>query len=95
MMPTNGQPNMPPVPTEGKPQRRQEPRRSAQLLHPEAESLAYGYSDLLLELDAARAKIGDLQRQLENERRYRIYWQNFVRQVAEAGTRMLQDSYDG
>ena len=95
-MPTNGQPNMPPVPTEGKPpaQRRQEPRRSP-LLHPEAESLAYGYSDLLLELDAARAKIGDLQRQLENERRYRIYWLNFVRQVAETGTRMLQNSYDG
>ena len=87
-MPTNGQPQ-PPVPRNPQPERPQRPP-PRQVLHPEAESLAYGYSDLLLELDAARAKIGDLQRQLENERRYRIYWQNFVRQVVEAGTRMLQ-----
>jgi hypothetical protein len=64
-------------------------------MHPEAESLAFGYSDLLIELDAARAKIGALQRELDAERRYRIYWQGFVRQVVEAGTRMLQGSDDG
>ena len=93
-MPTNGQPQ-PPVPRNPQVER-ERPQRPPprQILHPEAESLAYGYSDLLLELDAARAKIGELQRQLETERRYRIYWQNFVRQVVEAGTRMLQSGND-
>lgn len=87
-MPTNGQPQ-PPVPRPAQPIR-QAPTTNRVQLHPEAENLAYGYSDLLVELDHARAKISDLQRQLDTERRYRIYWQNFVRQVVEAGTRMLQ-----
>lgn len=91
-MPTNGHPPMPQPPVPQRPQPQRPPPR--QILHPEAESLAYGYSDLLLELDAARAKISELQRQLENERRYRIYWQNFVRQVVEAGSRMLQGGDD-
>ena len=51
-MPTNGQPQ-PPAPRPPQPVRPQ-PRHS---LHPEAENLAYGYSDLLMELDNARAKI--------------------------------------
>ena len=88
-MPTNGHPPQPPVPRNPQPERPQRPP-PRQILHPEAESLAYGYSDLLLELDAARAKIGQLQRELETERRYRIYWQTFVRQVGEAAMRMLQ-----
>jgi predicted Zn-dependent protease len=74
---------------------RNQPRASAPVsprvvLHPEAETLAYGYSDLLMELDHARARISELQRKLEDERRERLYWKNFVRQVSEAGTRMLQ-----
>jgi hypothetical protein len=44
-----------------------------------------------MELDQARAKISKLQRELEEERRERLYWKNFVRQVAEAGMRMLQE----
>ncbi len=44
-----------------------------------------------MELDHARAKISKLQRELEEERRERLYWKNFVRQVAEAGMRMLQE----
>ena len=86
-MPTNGQPATPAVP---RPQPVRPPAPNRVLLHPEAENLAYGYSDLLMELDQARAKISDLQRQLETERRYRIYWQTFVRQVGEAAMRMLQ-----
>jgi len=87
-MPSNGQPQ-PPVPRP-QPQPSRPPQPPSRHLHPEAEVLANGYSDLLIELDAARAKIGQLQRELETERRYRIYWQNFVRQVGEAAMRMLQ-----
>ena len=96
-MPTNGQP-VPPAPRP--PQRavqsheNKAPTTHRVLLHPEAETLAYGYSDLLMELDHARAKISELQRKLEDERRERLYWKNFVRQVAEAGTRMLQGGDD-
>lgn len=91
-MPSNGNPApQPPVPQ--RPQRPQQQPSSR--LHPEAESLAFGYSGLLVELDQARAKIGELQRQLEDERRYRIYWQGFVRQVGEAAMRMLQGGDDG
>jgi hypothetical protein len=90
-MSTNGQPNPPAVPRPKAPHDERGQRRTAPLLHPEAETLAYGYSDLLMELDAARAKIGDLQRQLEAERRHRIYWQAFVRQIIEAGTRMMRE----
>lgn len=93
-MPTNGQP-VPPAPRP--PQRAVQshetkaPTAHRVSLHPEAENLAYGYSDLLMELDQARAKISSLRRELEEERRERLYWKNFVRQVAEAGMRMLQD----
>ena len=86
MPPTNGQPQ-PPVPRPAQPIR-QAPTTNRVQLHPEAENLAYGYSDLLVELDQARAKIGNLQRQLEAERRYRIYWQNFV--AASHGNGPLQ-----
>lgn len=64
-------------------------RSQRSLLHPEAETLAYGYSDLLMELDNARAKISRLQRELEEERRERLYWKNFVRQVRERAAAML------
>jgi hypothetical protein len=93
-MPTNGQPQ-PPVPRP--PQRVQSPEGPPAprvLLHPEAETLAYGYSDLLMELDQARAKISHLQRQLDEERRERLYWKNFVRQVRERAAAML-DGEDG
>lgn len=85
MPPTNGQPQ-PPVPRPAQPRA---PTTNRVLLHPEAENLAYGYSDLLMELDQARARINELQRKLEDERRYRIYWQNFVRQVRERAAAML------
>ena len=88
MPPTNGQPQ-PAVSATTQPVR--PPTTNRVQLHPEAENLAYGYSDLLMELDHARAKISKLQRELEEERRERLYWKNFVRQVAEAGMRMLQE----
>jgi hypothetical protein len=84
-MPTNGQPAPAPVPRP--PQVRPPPPRH--VLHPEAETLAYGYSDLLVELDHARAKISALQRELEDERRERLYWKTFVRQVRERAAQML------
>lgn len=87
-MSTNGQPNPPAVPRPRAVQPH-EPRRTAPLLHPEAETLAHAYSDMLLELDAARAKISKLQRELEEERRERLYWKNFVRQVRERAAVML------
>ncbi len=92
MPPTNGQPT-PPAPRP--PQRavqsheNKAPTAHRVLLHPEAETLAYGYSDLLMELDQARAKIANLQRQLDAEQRERIYWKNFVRQVRERAAAML------
>lgn len=91
MPPTNGQPQ-PPVP--GPPQRVPTPEQRvvhAPKLHPEAENLAHLYSSMLVELDQARARISSLRRELEEERRERLYWKNFVRQVAEAGMRMLQE----
>lgn len=87
-MSTNGQPTAVSRP---QPVRPPLPPTNRVQLHPEAENLAYGYSDLLMELDHARAKISKLQRELEEERRERLYWKNFVRQVAEAGMRMLQE----
>ncbi len=87
MPPTNGQP----ATSVSRPQPVRPPPTNRVQLHPEAENLAYGYSDLLMELDHARAKISKLQRELEEERRERLYWKNFVRQVAEAGMRMLQE----
>jgi hypothetical protein len=42
-----------------------------------------------MELDQARAKISKLQRELEEERRERLYWKNFVRQVRERAAAML------
>lgn len=91
-MPTNGHPPAPQPPVPRNPQPARPPPR--QVLHPEAETLAFGYSDLLMELDQARAKIGDLQRQLDGERRERLYWKDFVRKVAEAGMHMLRGDND-
>jgi hypothetical protein len=85
-MPANGQPATPAV---SQPRPVRPPATNRALLHPEAETLAYGYSDLLMELDQARAKISKLQRELEEERRERLYWKNFVRQVRERAAAML------
>lgn len=87
-MPTNGQPQ-PPVPRPPQPVKPQQPPRAQYPLHPEAESLAFGYSDLLMELDTARGEIARLRRQLDAEQRERIYWKNFVRQVRERAAAML------
>lgn len=96
MPPTNGQPPQSgeprPTPTVPQPRAVQthgETRQRIPPLHPEAENLAYGYSDLLMELDRANIRINALLRELEQQRRERAYWKRFVHLVTKTGTKML------